>query len=74
MIRRWRGHYETRWRCNSNQQVPRTYLSFVHVTLGGEETIMACAHLCEGIGEEIGFWKVISVAEDVRERERVDCE
>jgi hypothetical protein len=39
----------------------------VYLTLGSEETIMTSPHLGEGIGDELGFWKVIGVSEDVRE-------
>jgi hypothetical protein len=42
----------------------------VYVALGGEEAVVACAHFGEGIRDEIGFWKIISVAEDVGERVR----
>jgi hypothetical protein len=53
--------------------VKETDLSLVRVTLGGNETIMAGSHLCEGVRDEIRFRKVIGVAEDVGERVRVDC-
>ena len=39
----------------------------MHLTLGGEETIMTSTHLGEGIRDKLGFWKVIGVSEDVRE-------
>jgi len=43
----------------------------VHVTLGGEEAIMPCPHFCKGIRDKVGFWKVISMPEDVGESKRV---
>jgi hypothetical protein len=43
----------------------------VYITLGGEEAIMAYAHVYEGVRNEIRFWKVIGVPEDVRESKRV---
>lgn len=46
----------------------------MYVALCGEEAIVACAHFRECIRDEIGFWKLISVAEDVSKRVRVDGE
>jgi hypothetical protein len=43
----------------------------VYITLCGEETIMTCAHLGEGFCDELWFWKVIGVPEDVREGRRI---
>ena len=40
--------------------------------MSSDEAIVTCAHFCEGIGDEIGFWKVISVPKNVGKRERVD--
>jgi len=40
--------------------------------MSSDEAIVTCTHFCEGIGDEIGFWKVISVPKNVGKRERVD--
>lgn len=40
--------------------------------MSSDEAIVTCAHFCEGIGDKIGFWKVIRVAKNVGKRERVD--
>jgi hypothetical protein len=45
----------------------KTDLSPVYIALGGEETIMTSAHLSEGIRDELWFWKVIGMPEDVGE-------
>lgn len=59
-------------RQDSNAMPFKTDLSLVYITLGGEETIMTSAHLCEGICDETWFGKVIGVSEDVREGRRID--
>jgi hypothetical protein len=46
----------------------------VYITLSGEETIMTCPHLGEGICDERWLWKVIGVPEDVREGGRIGGE
>lgn len=43
----------------------------MHITLGGEETIVTSAHLGEGLCDELWFWKVIGVPEDVREGRQI---
>lgn len=52
----------------------RTDLSLVYVTLSGEETVVTSTHLGEGFCDELWFWKVIGVPEDVREGGRVGGE
>jgi hypothetical protein len=51
-----------------------TDLSPVYVTLSGEETVMTSAHFGEGIRDELGFWEVICVREDVGESRRIGSE
>lgn len=46
-------------------------LSFVYITLSGEKTVMTCAHLGEGLCDELWFWKVICMPKDVREGRRI---
>ncbi len=52
---------------NATSTREMTDLSPVYVTLSGEETVMTSAHFSEGIRDELGFWKVICVREDVGE-------
>jgi hypothetical protein len=41
------------------------YLSFMIITFDGQETQMADSHLSQTVPNEVRFWKVISVAENV---------
>lgn len=52
----------------------KTDLSPVYITLSSEETFMTSAHLCEGFCDELWFWKVIGVPEDIREGRRIGGE
>lgn len=69
MIRRWEYQNEKGGDATPSET---TDLSPVYITLGGEETIMTGAHLGEGICDELWFWKVIGVREDVREGRWID--
>ena len=46
----------------------------MYIALGGEETVMTGTHLGEGFCDELWFWKVIGVPENVRERRRIGGE
>ena len=67
-MRRWGGEqlYKT-WLHGKGQ----TYLPPMDVALGSKKAFVASANFCEGLCDEIGLGKVISVTENVSKSKRV---